>query len=186
MSNAHTPSKSALDLRQEFDSTFQALPPVAPVARETLLAVRVGGQPYAIKLAETAGLVTGRQIVTVPSALPELRGVAGIKGALVPVYSLAACLGHEDGDARWLVLHRSDEALAFAFTEFEGVLEVAGVELLAPIRDPSASGPEGGQGASSHIRHVLPASAGLRSVLSLESVARTIKERVGALQPPKE
>jgi purine-binding chemotaxis protein CheW len=169
--------KRALELREAFDRAFADPPPAPGAGSEAMLAVRVGGQPYAIRLAEIGGLATDRPIVPVPSAIPELRGVAGIKGALVPVYSLAACLGCEQAEPRWLVLCRGEEPLAFALGELEGTLQVASADLVAP---------EAGAGASRHVSQVLRSTAGFRGVLDLRSLATWITERVGAAAPEEE
>ncbi len=79
-------------LRIAFDRSFAE--PAVGIAprREHLLTIRVGGQPYAVRLSEVAGVFTGWSVVPVPGPRPELLGVAGHRGDLIPVYSLAALL----------------------------------------------------------------------------------------------
>src|SRR5260370_41047957 len=78
------------ELRSVFDQARAA--PFSSGAEEhteDLLAIRVSRDAYAIRVSEIAGLATDRNIVAFPTPIPELLGVASIRGALVPVYSLA-------------------------------------------------------------------------------------------------
>ncbi len=98
---------------------------------ENLLAIRVSRDAYAIKVTEISGLATDRKIVAFPSSISELLGVAGIRGVLVPVYSLAALLGYdaEAGQVRWLALCGTEEPFALALGEFEGYMRVPRAQL---------------------------------------------------------
>src|SRR5437764_764516 len=97
----------AAELRATFDQTF-GLPFLSQGAdrREDLLAIRLAGNAYAIKVREISGLANNRKIIALPSAIPELLGIAGIRGELVPVYSLAALMEVNRGSEgdRWLAL----------------------------------------------------------------------------------
>jgi purine-binding chemotaxis protein CheW len=116
-------------LRKAFDESFAIRPGERNQNVEGLLVLRVSGVSYAVKLREIKGLFRKKKISPVPGPVPELLGFAGIKGILVPVYSLAALLGRgqENCDSKWFVLCQSSEAAFFALAveEFEGYVDVA-------------------------------------------------------------
>ncbi|HEY0588908.1 MAG TPA: chemotaxis protein CheW [Pseudoduganella sp.] len=111
---------SALALRDEFDRAF-AMPPAQPDARDQqLLAIRAGGQPYALRLSAIRGLYVDRRVQALPSRLPELLGLTGVRGQAVPVFDLAALLGLPAQRApRWLALASGRHSAAFAFEQFD-------------------------------------------------------------------
>jgi purine-binding chemotaxis protein CheW len=117
-------SERLAELRSSFDRSFSE-PHAAPLgALEALLAIRVGADPYALRLSEVGALAADRAITPVPSHNPELLGVAGLRGSIVAVYDLAALLGQPPLSApRWLGLARGSR-VAFAFSAFEGQLRV--------------------------------------------------------------
>jgi chemotaxis signal transduction protein len=124
-------------LRLGFDGGF-ALPMVEK-ADDLLdvLMIRVGRDPYALRLAQLAALEADRTITPVPSEHGELIGVAGMRGAVVAVFDLAAVLGAPRPEAtRWLVLVKG-APLAFAFSGFERQLSLRPDEL---ARSPAAHG----------------------------------------------
>jgi chemotaxis signal transduction protein len=126
-----------LDLRESFDRPFReplALEAEAPVE---LLAIRIGNEPFALRLADIAALEADRTITHVPSQHPELLGIAGVRGSVVAVFDLAALLDLPRPDAwRWLVLAKG-APLAFAFSAFEQQLAVRR-EALASTEKASA------------------------------------------------
>ena len=90
---------TAAALRRLFDESFAA--PAASMTQrlEDLLAIRVGTDPYALRLSEIAGLHVGVRIVPVPSPAAQLLGIVGIRGMMSPVYDLAALLRYPSGKA---------------------------------------------------------------------------------------
>jgi purine-binding chemotaxis protein CheW len=169
----------AAQLRQEFDHAF-SLPVQAEAVRgRHLLAIRVGGYPYALDPAEIAGLQVDRAIVPVPGLLPEWLGLAGIRGGLVPVYSLAALLGYEQPPAakpRWLALCGSEPLLGLAFDEFERHLNLDPSQIAAA--DPASI-------KTKHVRAVAQADLS-RPVISIPSVAAEIARRCATVTVSKE
>jgi purine-binding chemotaxis protein CheW len=156
---------SAGALRAEFDAAF-ARPAQAPAEDQVrLLAFRVGGEPVAIRVLETAGLVAARRIEPVPSRRPELLGVCGVRGQIVPVFSLARLLGRaEDAEPRWIVLAAAGaERVGLSAAVFERHLVVPA----AQIR-PAAHG--GGA-------DVLHAGGEARPVVSIPAIVREIMRR---------
>jgi hypothetical protein len=85
-------------LREEFDGSFGQ--PVRPPDAEhaELLTLRAGGRRYALRLAQTSGLHPDRSVTPLPGPLPALLGLAGFGGTIVPVFDLAALLGHPAPD----------------------------------------------------------------------------------------
>jgi len=164
-------SSRAAELREAFDRA-RALPFASGEAEQmvSLLAMRLGGEPHAIRVSEISGLAQGRKIETVPGGMPELLGIAGLRGKIVPVYSLAALVGHgrETGEAAWLVLCGDEELVGFAFHDFEGHLRVPLAQLCA------ASERDAGR---EHMEHVVRAEGSVRTVVSLSQLLTAIRAR---------
>jgi len=113
-------------LRADFDRSFAE--PVRSHEGEhvELLAIRAGGRPYALRLSQTSGLHPDRPVTPLPGPLPALLGLAGFAGTVVPVYDLAALLGHPaDSRPRWLVLAAGTPPLGLAFHDVDGHVRVA-------------------------------------------------------------
>jgi purine-binding chemotaxis protein CheW len=122
---------NAQRLRAAFDAVFAE--PFRTDAAETveLLALRLGGDGFAIRLTETAGLFADPKVTPVPSPVAELRGLAGVRGVLVPVYDLAALMGYPPAtQPRWLLTARHAQ-VGFAFEAFDGQLRVEAGALVA-------------------------------------------------------
>jgi len=133
----------AVALRHAFDRAFAEPLQLEPPALETLLAIRVGVEPCAMRLTEIAGLFVDRPVTRVPGGTTFLIGLAGFRGAIIPVYSLQALLGFNNaktaasGSApRWLLLAAA-EPVAFAFEAFDGQRRVSPDDILPA--DPHAS-----------------------------------------------
>jgi chemotaxis signal transduction protein len=119
-------------LRGEFDHSFAQ--PVRNHEGEhvELLAIRAGGRPYAMRLSQTAGLHPDRPVTPLPGPLPALLGLAGFAGTVVPVYDLAALLGHPVADRpRWLVLAAGSPPLGLAFHDLDGHVRVSAGAIVA-------------------------------------------------------
>ncbi|KUL37603.1 chemotaxis protein CheW [Actinoplanes awajinensis] len=107
-------------LRADFDHSFAVPARTLDDEAVELLAVGVGGRPYALRLSQTSGLHPDRPVVPLPSSVPALRGLAGFAGVVIPVYDLAALLGHPiPEDPRWLVLAAGGPPLALAFQQLD-------------------------------------------------------------------
>jgi purine-binding chemotaxis protein CheW len=159
-------SERAATLRLEFDCAFAE--PIRPgtAAKEDLLGIRVGAQAYAIRLSEIAGLHAGKKITRVPGSHAALCGIAGFRGALLPVYDLQALLGHSGVETpRWLVIAQG-APVALAFDAFEGHLRASRDEIA-----PHSARPEMPRYARELVR--LPNFIG--PILHLPSVLEAIK-----------
>jgi chemotaxis signal transduction protein len=118
-------------LRLAFDRAFAEPFRLDAPATENLLAVRVGAQACALRLSGIAGLFADRKITRVPGSAAALIGLAGFRGALVPVYSLQALLGVGGArPSRWLAIAAA-APVALAFEAFEGQLRVSPDAILA-------------------------------------------------------
>jgi len=112
-------------LRGEFDRSFTQPARRHDVEHVELLSIVAGGRRYAMRLSQTSGLFPDRPVTALPGPLPALLGVAGFGGTIVPVYDLAALLGHALPERpRWLVLAAGAPALALAFHELDGHVQV--------------------------------------------------------------
>jgi chemotaxis signal transduction protein len=167
------PLSLAGNLRHTFDRSFAEAARREATVLESFLAIRVGGHPYALRLTEIAGLHAGHRIVAVPSRAPELLGIAGFRGSLVPVYGLRLLFGYPAGDSpRWLVLVGRREPLALAFDHFDGLVRVQR-EQIAPASQ--RSGPR-------HVQEIVQAEA-LLPVVDLPSIIDTITRRASGSSP---
>jgi purine-binding chemotaxis protein CheW len=144
----------AIAMRGEFDRAFAAPVQLGETRGEELLAIRAGGQLCAVRLSAIAGLYADKKITYVPGGHPALRGVAGFRGAVLPVYDLPLLLGAPSAEElRWLVIVKA-APVALAFEAFEAQLlarpdaiiaQTARTELANCARDflrvPEFSGP---------------------------------------------
>lgn len=180
MSALLTVSEKVSELRRSFDRA-RAIPFSlgSDQDAENLLAIRVSGDAYAIRVNEIAGLATGRKIVPIPSPIPELVGLAGIRGTLVPAYSLDALLGYaaEAEQPRWLALCGTQECFALAFHEFEGYLRTSRKDLY-PVEQKDA--------ARMHVKEIVRVTGTVRPVVSVLLLRETIQERCRRNGVPKE
>jgi chemotaxis signal transduction protein len=169
VSRASMASRAA-DFRNAFDKAF-ALPRSAgnDATGEDFLTIRIGGEGYAIRLNEIAGLVKGRRIVACPSVVPEFQGIAGVRGTFVSVYSLPVLLGYSIGveHAPWLLLcsaktaERGDEMIGFAFPEFSGFVRAL------PAQIHSASDRDAPSGQSVRTAQFLRIGGEVRPIVAI-------------------
>ena len=127
----------AAELRLAFDRAFAEPIRLDTSLKVDLLAVRVDTQAFAIRLSEISGLFADKKITPVPGSHAALRGIAGFRGAIVPVYDLQILLGHSStATPRWLVIAAA-APVGLAFEAFEGQLRVSQDAIL-----PQPSRPE--------------------------------------------
>jgi chemotaxis signal transduction protein len=163
---------SALRLRRDFDEGFVCPARTGDLSMQDLLAIRVGGEGYAVRLGEVVGLLPRQKIVALPSPVPELLGVAGLRGGVVPIYSLAALLGYGAGaeTSRWTILMGPD-LVGLAFETFDGYLRVSPGDLAA----------EHGGGSRPHVVEIARVANRTFGIIDLPSVrcAVEVKARIG-------
>ena len=172
----------AAQLRQAFDRTF-ALPPSGTSPEvEDLLTIRVAGDPYAIRLLDIAEIITERRVVSVPAATPDLLGLAGIRGGIVPVFGLSSILGYDadPGAPRWMIICGSEDPIALAFPDFEGYLRLPASALHAD---------ENFRATREHAKYVSQIAStpdGVCAVISIPLIMATIRNRISQHRPTKE
>jgi chemotaxis signal transduction protein len=161
---------AAATLRRHFDEGFAVAAASTTEPLEDLLAIRVGSDPYALRLSEIAGLYVSAKIVPVPSPVPQLLGIVGIRGMMAPIYDLAALLRYPSAsDSRWLVLARAPQPVGLAFETFESHLQVSQASLAGGTRDEAGSG-----GILKHMRGTIRAAEALRPIIHLASMLEMI------------
>jgi purine-binding chemotaxis protein CheW len=165
--------QAAAALRGAFDAAFAEAPRAGEGAGDGLLALRVSGEPYAVRLAEVAALHRDRKVVALASHRAELLGLAAFRGALVPVYDLGALLGLGAARApRWLMLARAtsssarhgEASVALAFDALDAHLRVAEVP-----SEPRAAR------AVRHVAGAVRAGDAVRPLLDLGAIVETIE-----------
>ncbi|MBL9037550.1 MAG: chemotaxis protein CheW [Archangium sp.] len=163
-------------LRRDFDQAFAL--PITRLAdvNERFVTLRVSGMRHAVRVRELSGLSVIRHITTVPRGAPGLLGLVGLRGALVPVYSLAALLngGAPERVARWLLLHGAGaNIIGFAASEFDGYAEIP----RATVHRLAAS-----EASRSHVKEVTHAEGHALGVIDLAAVAQVVSQSIGS--PP--
>src|ERR1019366_8843948 len=78
------------EVRPAFDRSFSAPPPSRAAETQSLIVIRLAGETLVLRAGDITGIARRRRLVPLPSRTPELLGLAGIRGALVPVFNLAA------------------------------------------------------------------------------------------------
>ncbi len=88
-----TQIRSAERLREEFDRAFAEPAREAAVGSRDFVLVATGDEQWALPLDGIRGIEHDLQVVRLPSSRASLLGVAGVRSAAVPVFSLAALVG---------------------------------------------------------------------------------------------
>ncbi len=153
-------------LRQTFDQSFAHPAAQSWEEVEALLVMRVGASRYAVRLREIAAVMSAGELAPIPADAPHLLGLAGVRGAVVPVFDLAALLGEacsRDPKAHFVLCRAA--ALGLGFSSLEGHL-----------RPPSAAlvTAEPGDG---YVCALVPAPSGTLSVLSIPLVVSRLTKR---------
>ena len=157
------------EMRLAFDTAFAE--PVRPPAESLvpLLLIRAGGEALALPSLQVTELLHGRGIVPLPSRDPELLGIAGIRGALVPVFHLARLLGgtwHEPRP-RWLVLVRREATIGLAFDELENYSQAAPACFYQDQNSP----------ARRHVRQLVRLGSSVRGVVEIAALVEAVQRR---------
>jgi len=164
---------NAAEMRQAFDRAFAQAPHSETALFDDFLAIRLGADRHVLALADVARLLPLKAVTRLPSLIPELLGIVGIAGAIVPVYDLRALLGYPMTEPpRWIVIP-AGMSVALAFDGFDGQFrhprEVVADAPATETRQP---------------RVVLRTTGESRPVVPVASILATIKSlaRSGALQ----
>jgi chemotaxis signal transduction protein len=173
---------NADQLRQDFDRTFAMPPALASQEVEDLIMIRVAGDPYAIRLLDITEIVNERKVVSVHAVTPDLLGLAGIHGGMVPVFSLSSILGYgtDPISPRWMILCGTEEPISLAFSDFEGYLRLPASALHV---DENVSA------TREHVKYVNQVAStpeGVRAVINIAQIMATIRNRISLHRPTKE
>lgn len=154
------------EMRGAFDQAFAAPAVKEGGERISLIAIRLAGEPLALRADQIAGIAKRRRIVSVPSRVPELMGITGMRGALVPVFSLAALLGlARSEECVWLALAHRESPVALAFDQFEGQIEMPRTCLYDDATAPPRR----------HVRQLARVASGVRAVVDIPSLIKEIR-----------
>jgi chemotaxis signal transduction protein len=161
-------NEKAAELRSAFDRSFSHTLHTDVTVVEKMLALRIGSNQYLVRLVQVSGLFAGKKITWLPSRVPELLGLAGLRGAVIPVYDFGMLLGCPRAAApRWLLV-TAGTPVGLAFDAFDGYLSV---RLEAIIPEASA------ERRDRHVREVVRADDVVRLLVSLTSVVESIRKR---------
>jgi purine-binding chemotaxis protein CheW len=159
----------ATELRRAFDRTFSEAPATRTTDLADLLDIRVGPDPYAIRLDQVTSVFADKRVTPLPGSFPELLGIAGFRGAIVPVYDLRTLLGYpRNGSQRWLVLTAGQTRIALAFDQFEGHTRVARTAIAEAT---------GSDNQRHHVREVVRRAGFVRPIVHLPFVLETIRKQ---------
>jgi chemotaxis signal transduction protein len=163
---------TAAALRCLFDSSFAAAASSMTEPLEDLLTIRVGVDPYALRLSEIAGLYVDVKIVPVPSPVVQLLGIVSLRAKMAPVYDLAALLHYPPAASpRWMILADASQPVGFAFATFEAHLQVSKASL-ADGEDRV----EGSGATRRHVRGVVRTADVLRPMIHVASLVKLVKD----------
>jgi purine-binding chemotaxis protein CheW len=179
MSEREGVERRAYVLREAFDRSFAAPPVQETEELDDLLAVRVGGDRYAIRLRDIRGIIARLTIVAVPAGAPGLLGVAGIRGDIVPVFSLSLLLGYGDDPEppAWTVLCNPEQPLGLAFAELEGYLRLP-KSAVHPEENPHTS--------RKYVTEFAASEDGSRRVIAVPLITTEICSQRGPRRPETE
>jgi hypothetical protein len=187
--SSHGLGLTAEGLRRAFDASFAAPHLPRRETSEAFLALTLGTSAYALRAREVLGLVVARKIIPIGSPITEMLGLAGIRGNLVPVYSLAALLGYsrEEGGVRWFVLCQSAHPVALAFANFNGYTEQRSGRLFAgdePAAGAAPAPPDAGEDrpgsdgrARPYVQEIVRDESGVREVIGIGPLVSAIAAR---------
>ena len=173
----------AARMRAEFDHGFTVAATSAAAAPLTFLAIRIGGDPFALPLAGLLGIHVDRKIVPVPSTNPTLMGIAAFRGALTLVHDLRLLLGYPgSAQARWLALVAAAVPVGLAFDIFERQFTVAPDRVTGAVPDAAPVGTDVQKAASAPSAALTGLTSGLvhgldgvRPVIDLPAVLSLIR-----------
>jgi chemotaxis signal transduction protein len=164
-------------LRSAFDRTFQLPYQLKTKDVEPMIAFRTAGTALAVRVQHITGVMKRTVILPVPSIVPELLGVAAVRGGLVPVFNLAALLElPPSGEPQWFMLMNRQMPVVFAFDGLEGRIEVERAHVYA---DETSS-------PRKHIHQLAEVGSVVRAVIDVSGLMESIRQCAGLIAPAKE
>ena len=157
-------------LKKDFDDSFAQPSSEGVAAFENLLAIRVAGVRYALRLRDIRGLHVDRRITRLPSTFGGFLGVISLRGSFLPVYDLRALMGQATADIpRWLVV-AACAPIALVFDSFDMHLRIAGSVIRTTDESPTKTA-----GRQAHVEEVVDIDGAHLPVLELASVCEHIR-----------
>jgi chemotaxis signal transduction protein len=179
-----TGAATAARLRAEFDRGFAVGASTAIKDQTTFLAIRIGGDPFALPLGGLVAIHVDRKVVPLPSASPTLLGIASFRGALTPVHDLRVILGYSPRtEARWLALVAAAVPVGLAFEAFEGQVAAKLESSAAVAARPAGPASTATVTASSLTLGLVHALGCVRPVLDVGAVLAAIGSRARRTPP---
>jgi purine-binding chemotaxis protein CheW len=159
-------SPRVLEMRRAFDDAFAAPRRALTADVEKLVILEVGALRVACRIGQITRIEADRKIVPLSCGALGLIGLAGIRGKLVPVYSLALLLGAGGGAAtRWLAVAGGADPIALAFDRLDRFVRARRADVCA--LDVSV--------APSHVNALLRLDSTSYQVLDIASVLASIR-----------
>jgi len=171
-------SRTAEDMRREFDAAFAAPPRVLGEGGEALITLRVAGQALAVRKSHIAGVARCKSILPLPTHVPGLLGITALRGTLLPAYDLASLLGlpAPAAEGAWLILTGAETPLALIFEKFEGQVEIDGACLYENANSREHE----------RLRVLAPIGDAHRAVIDIPGIVAEIRKAAGLPEPAKE
>lgn len=163
-------------LRREFDESFARAAATTHGQSERLVAVRLGGDRFALRVGEIASVHPITAITRLPGAPRGQLGIVNVRGQLAAVYDGATLLGYTSaGEAhRWCALCADDRGLGLAIGAVEGYLRVDRASL-RPITTEDGSG--------KLLTHAFEREGHVYRVLDVPAFRAVVAELVGSRGP---
>jgi purine-binding chemotaxis protein CheW len=155
----------AQELRDAFDRTFSEPLRMHQDSEEEMFGITLAGAKYAVRLTDASGVFANKKIVRVPSGAADLLGVAGFRGAIMPVFDLASIMGYpRSADAAWL-LTAAGASIGLAFSAFDGHLRIPRASVMAV---------DGKAGYGRFVKNLVQDKDGTRAVIDIPVIIETL------------
>jgi purine-binding chemotaxis protein CheW len=172
---SETVTRQAAQMRRAFDQSFTEARRAGTDAVVDLLGIGVAAEPYALRLADIRAVVADRTPLRLPGSDARLLGVIGLRASFIPVYDLAAVLGHPPVIApRWLVVTAARPSVALAFPTLDEHLRVSRDAIAKPAGDETTD-----PARRSYQAAVVRTAGGVRTVIDVAAIQATIHATVG-------
>ncbi|MBI2393390.1 MAG: chemotaxis protein CheW [Deltaproteobacteria bacterium] len=163
-------------LRREFDESFARAAAAAAGDSERLVAVRLGGDRFALRVAEIASVHPITAITRLPGAPRGQLGIVNVRGQLAAVYDAATLLGYTSAGEphRWCALCAEDRGMGLAIGAVEGYLRVERASLRAIAAEDETN---------RLLTHAFEHEGRVYRVLDVSAFRAAVAELVGARGP---
>jgi chemotaxis signal transduction protein len=162
-------SRRLSELRRDFDESFARPRSVVESAVQSLIEIRAAGNVFGLRLNEILGIELQRKRTFLPNELSGFEGVVGIRGRVIPVFSLGRLLGADEramSHEPWLIICNSVEPVALSFERLEGCVTAFDSSWVTPSATSS--------GLQKHIHGLLRLESTILPVLQLSSIWKEI------------